>query len=641
MKFTFLKTIAVLTLASACATSLQAASQTWDPTLNPSAPVGGAGAWNTTTANWSNGASDAVWGNSNTSDAVFAGTGTAGTVTIDAGATVIANDLTFSKKDYTISGGVGAVLNLASADANAPVITVTTGTSGDLATITAKITGTQGLTKSNSNGALLLSGPSTYTGVTSVLGGELRFTSIANVGGGASSLGAPTNTTDGTIQLNNGGMIVYKTGGSATSDRAVNIGSGAGQISVSGFSSANTTLTLSGGITGSGQLTLRGNTSALSHFEESGVIAIGNNTIQVLNTVTATLSNNSNTFTGKLFMNGGQVTVTSINSASGVNSAAGAGSILSFAGGGTLVYTGTGVTSNRTVELATNSTGNVTIDQSGASGALKFTTDLSNAGSAAQANAKTLVLQGSGSGTGEFAGKLSDAVTGSTTALSVTKNGTGTWTLSGANTYTGSTTVSAGTLLINGSTSASSVINVSSGATLGGNGTIGGALTIGANGTLAPGNSPGNLTVNNNVTIADSGALSIQVNGATVGTEYDRVTLTGSGSVFSLTGTNNLVMSLGYAPANNALFFLVDNQGISAISGVFEQLNGTTTTLTQGSRFTVSGQDFLISYTGTLGTNTFSGSGNDLVIQAVPEPATWALLAFSLTTVLVLRRRRA
>jgi len=216
-------------LAIAYSPSLHAASQTWDSTSTPAAPAGGAGTWNTTTANWSDLTIDAVWGNSNTSDAIFTGTGA--TVTISASTTVIANDLTFSKKDYAIAGGVGATLNLASADASAPVIAVSTGTTGDQASITAKISGTKGLTKSNSTGAIQLTGPNTYTGVTSVLGGELRFSSIANVGGGTSSLGAPTTIPDGTIQIDNGGSITFQgtpQGTAGTSDRAVNIGAGAG-----------------------------------------------------------------------------------------------------------------------------------------------------------------------------------------------------------------------------------------------------------------------------------------------------------------------------------------------------------------------------------------------------------------------------
>ena len=57
-----------------------------------------------------------------------------------------------------------------------------------------------------------------------------------------------------------------------------------------------------------------------------------------------------------------------------------------------------------------------------------------------------------------------------------------------------------------------------------------------------------------------------------------------------------------------------------------------------------------IAPTGTLGSSligtisgkssTISLSGNDVLLTVVPEPTTWGLLAFSLTTVMVLRRRR-
>ena len=59
----------------------------------------------------------------------------------------------------------------------------------------------------------------------------------------------------------------------------------------------------------------------------------------------------------------------------------------------------------------------------------------------------------------------------------------------------------------------------------------------------------------------------------------------------------------------------------------------------QNATFTLASQQWKISYTGNSTVNTFTG-GNDLVLQAVPEPAAWALLTFSLTTVMVLRRRR-
>jgi hypothetical protein len=47
-------------------------------------------------------------------------------------------------------------------------------------------------------------------------------------------------------------------------------------------------------------------------------------------------------------------------------------------------------------------------------------------------------------------------------------------------------------------------------------------------------------------------------------------------------------------------------------------------------------------FTGTVGgfNYTFTNANDQLIIVAIPEPATWALLAFGLTTVMVLRRRR-
>jgi fibronectin-binding autotransporter adhesin len=93
----------------------------------------------------------------------------------------------------------------------------------------------------------------------------------------------------------------------------------------------------------------------------------------------------------------------------------------------------------------------------------------------------------------------------------LTKLGTGTLSLSGANTSAGQTTVANGTLLANG-TLVGPV--QATGGTLGGNGTIHGAVTIGASGTLAPGSSLGSLTINNTLTLGGATVMEISRNGS-------------------------------------------------------------------------------------------------------------------------------
>ena len=94
-----------------------------------------------------------------------------------------------------------------------------------------------------------------------------------------------------------------------------------------------------------------------------------------------------------------------------------------------------------------------------------------------------LTLQGSG------AGSIEDVIGNG--AGGITKVGTGSWTLSGANTYSGATAVNAGTLLISnssGSATGTGAVTVNNSGTLSGTGFINaGANNITVNGTLSPG----------------------------------------------------------------------------------------------------------------------------------------------------------
>ena len=109
-----------------------------------------------------------------------------------------------------------------------------------------------------------------------------------------------------------------------------------------------------------------------------------------------------------------------------------------------------------------------------------------------------------------FAGRiLADGVN------TVTKVGTGNWTLSGANTYTGGTVVENGTLTVNnssGSGTGTGSVTVNSGATLAGNGTISGATTINSGATMSPGTSIGTLTINNTINLAAGSTTFVEIN---------------------------------------------------------------------------------------------------------------------------------
>jgi hypothetical protein len=109
-------------------------------------------------------------------------------------------------------------------------------------------------------------------------------------------------------------------------------------------------------------------------------------------------------------------------------------------------------------------------------------------------------------------------------------------------------------------------------------------------GTISPGSGPGVL-LSSNVTFSGSSTFRVELNGRTVGSGYDQLSVTGAVTV---AGTLNV--SLGYSPSTNDSFTIINNDGSDPIIGTF---NG----LAEGSLLSIGGSQFRISYAAGPGAN--------------------------------------
>lgn len=189
-----------------------------------------------------------------------------------------------------------------------------------------------------------------------------------------------------------------------------------------------------------------------------------------------------------------------------------------------------------------------------------------------------------------FAGVIQD---GTTAKVALTKDGSGTLTLTGANTYTGDTLVNAGTLLVNGSLGATDV-TVKSGAILGGTGSIGGSLHFEAGAKLVFDlTTPLTLNGGETTTVSFGGFSVADLVGLDSSVEYGVYTLIDGNATFDFTNVANFGAANAYDLGGGKLAYFQE--------GSFE-----------------------------------------LVIAAVPEPSTGALLLLGgFGTVCFLRRRTA
>ena len=159
----------------------------------------------------------------------------------------------------------------------------------------------------------------------------------------------------------------------------------------------------------------------------------------------------ANTYSGQTIIEGGTLSADSLNSVVNGMPASSLGAPktesdgeIFLSRGSVLNYTGKGETTDRTLNFPGGNDA-VSLSQSG-TGLLKLTSPFVISG---YGENKTIILTGSAAGAGEIACNVEnpyDRKGGATTAI--TKNGTGKWTLSGANTFTGPVTINGGTLAI-------------------------------------------------------------------------------------------------------------------------------------------------------------------------------------------------
>jgi fibronectin-binding autotransporter adhesin len=541
---------------------VSAANRYWDRNGNTMGSGNTGGVWDTTTANWNgnmngNGSPNTIAatdvaifsaGTDGTGNISVTGNATAAGLTIEEGTINFTGTITLNASAISVSSVATLVTNNASgvslSTTAGSVVTLNGGTlrstlatagsffDGDstitlngggiidytvantLSTIqsTTVISGSGGLTK-NGVGVIGLASASTYSGGTTINGGELR---IAGASNRLPTTGNVTVNASGILNLNDNNQTIGTLSGSGR------VGLGSGTLTASSASNSTFSGTIEdtanagaggsantgGNLTksGTGTLTLSG-TSAntytglttvtngqLDLSKTAGVNAIGDGlTINGASAVVRLVNDNQIIDTSAVTITAGTFNMNGKNET--IASLAGAGAVtnmgaLTLAGTASTTYSGN---ANGAGSLVKSSTSTGTTTLSGSNGYTGGTTlnggTLALGSSGAIGASGTIsfgggTLQFSSSNTTDYSARFSNAANQAysldtngqsvtlTTGLTssggtLTKLGAGTLTLAGTNTYTGLTTVSAGTLSVgNGGTGGSVSGNIVNNATV-------------------------------------------------------------------------------------------------------------------------------------------------------------------------------
>ena len=580
------------------------------------APSTQASDWAGTNGNWSSNGSPG-WNGTGVPNAVGAvanhGNANASTTTQDValGVTVGTISLTNNSNhqwNFTLANGITLDQDGAGSG-NATISNTNTnaGTSNGVVFNSGTLTLADNLLISNTGSSTrtAVNGGSISFSSSSVIAGTGKNITIDNVlndtvaGVGAITFRGGSNTFTGNVNVRSGGTIFNGTSAFGNAANVITLGaSGAGSASLLANASATlvnnwvvaagsggtltlgsistTTQTWSGTGTLNGDLTLSTLADSANKFRLNGVISGTGNFTMSSSGAGYAEMSQANTYSGSTKVSSGILSLTNANALQ--NSALDTtGSVIGTATAGLRA----GVT---TLTLG-GLTGNKNLADVFATGAG------ASAGQYSTVTALTLNL-----GTG-VTHTYSAGIANGAGVTTLTKTGNGIQTLSGSNSYTGATTVSAGTLLISsgGSLAAGSAVTVQTGAAIGGDGTINGNLTLNSGAKFVFDINDNPLTVAGTFALASGFGVDDLVTSSLGAIDWSSVGL----GTYTLIGT-----SFSFNSGN------IDNFGLG-------------NALSSGGKLVY-----------------FENGSLDLVVAAIPEPSTWALLGLGLTTVMVFRRRR-
>ncbi|XHR27508.1 MAG: autotransporter-associated beta strand repeat-containing protein [Chthoniobacteraceae bacterium] len=440
--------------------------------------------------------------------------------------------------------------------------------------------GTGGSLVKRGSGTLTLTGTNTYTGGTIIdEGGTLALSGNGSLySGGALEVNGTFDVTAKTHDFTVGSLS--GSGLVALGDRQLTFGAAA-NTAYSGVITGSTNAALIK--EGTGEFAFSGTSSVLSWQINTGSVALeasssGHANLSTQATVTvsgtgALIVNNNNTIqtltTSGVVSGSATLTATQYNLNDGavINAKLGTGTIYSNGAvtanaslGADSIYIQSGILTLGAADiLSHNATVDISVDAKMIlAGGDQTILNLTGAGNAYEENNYVLHVTNGG----DYSGNL-------VSVGSLVKSGTGSLTLSGSNEYAAGTTVESGTLIVDGLLTSQTVVDANG--TLKGSGTVNGDVTN--NGILAPGNSPGTLTISGNYT--ENAILQIEI-GGTAGAGVnpngnDQVVVSGVTQLNSQTSVLELKQYNSFTPQKGDSFQII-NAAAGSIKGTFSSI---------------------------------------------------------------------